>query len=170
MILYLSGPISGVENYAEPFRRAEEALRAKGWTVLNPANTPFGLRSQADYMRISLAQIEAADAVAFLGGFALSLGACTEALFAAKIGRRLYLASEHPFDGFTIGEISEYWLRDVVASGLVLAPRGETGGQIAEGRPMTAPTEAGGGPGDCCGMIPMDIEGFGPETGGGADE
>ena len=38
MKIYLSGPITGVANYRENFRRAKEALTRDGYTqIINPA-------------------------------------------------------------------------------------------------------------------------------------
>lgn len=36
MKLYIAGPITGVPDYAERFKRAEEDLKAMGHTVINP--------------------------------------------------------------------------------------------------------------------------------------
>ena len=38
MTIYISGPMEGVENYEENFRRAENYLENQGYEVVNPAN------------------------------------------------------------------------------------------------------------------------------------
>lgn len=37
MRLYISGPITGIENYRRIFQGAKDALLAKGYDVVNPA-------------------------------------------------------------------------------------------------------------------------------------
>lgn len=37
MVVYISGGITGVENYGKAFERAEEKLKAAGHEVINPA-------------------------------------------------------------------------------------------------------------------------------------
>lgn len=89
MKLYLSGPISGIPDFAERFSAAEAELTEMGHTAINPAVLPLGL-SPADYMRVSLAQLEAAEAVVLLPGWALSGGAQIEALSALYAGKKLF--------------------------------------------------------------------------------
>lgn len=48
MKIYLSGPITGVANYRENFRRAKEALTRDGYTqIINPASCARSFRSQS---------------------------------------------------------------------------------------------------------------------------
>ena len=76
-VVYISGPITGVERYWEAFEKAEEALEAAGYIALTPTRLPKGLTNE-QYMRIDLAMIDAADAVFFLDGYDRSLGARVE--------------------------------------------------------------------------------------------
>lgn len=85
-VVYLSGPITGVENYQEAFERAEEMLAEAGFTVLNPAKLPKGLTNE-QYMRIDLAMIDAADVVYFLPGWENSKGSVMERAYCEYIGR-----------------------------------------------------------------------------------
>ena len=125
MILYLSGPITGVPDYKEKFDEAAEQLRGRGYTVLNPASAPLGL-TQADNMRISLTQLEAADAIALLDGWALSRGAVIEGLYAAYIGKMIFMAGKNPFTGqIGLVPVDRRWLEDVAATGITVRLRGK---------------------------------------------
>ena len=77
MKIYIAGKITGDPNYKEKFAAAQNALESQGYTVLNPAAFPAGLRA-ADYMRLSFAMIDSADIVAFLPDYKRSSGALLE--------------------------------------------------------------------------------------------
>lgn len=76
-VVYISGPITGVEKYWEAFEKAEDDLIAAGFIPLSPAHLPAGL-SKSQYMRIDLAMIDSADAVYQLPGWTCSNGAFLE--------------------------------------------------------------------------------------------
>lgn len=76
-VVFISGPITGVEKYWEAFEAAEDELRAAGFIPLNPARLPEGMNN-AQYQRICFAMIDSADAVLFLSGWLNSRGATLE--------------------------------------------------------------------------------------------
>lgn len=76
-VVYISGPITGVEKYWEAFEKAEDDLIAAGFIPLSPAHLPAGL-SEKQYMLIDIAMITSADAVLFLPGWRTSQGALLE--------------------------------------------------------------------------------------------
>ena len=79
-ILYLAGPMSGIEDYNYPaFNTAATYLRTLGYTVLNPAENclPDGSPWEA-FMRDALAKLIRADGVAYLPGSHMSRGAKIE--------------------------------------------------------------------------------------------
>lgn len=88
MIVYLSGKITGKSNYREVFGRAQKVLKAKGYTVLNPAILPEGLTSEK-YMPICLAMIEACDAVVLIDDWRKSRGAVLERDYARYQGKKI---------------------------------------------------------------------------------
>lgn len=83
MRIYISGPITGVKDYMEKFRRAEDYLKSAhpAAGILNPARVNNELPddfSYAEYMEISIKELSMCDAVYMLEGWRKSLGACME--------------------------------------------------------------------------------------------
>ena len=92
-IVYLSGPISSnLDGYQGEFSLARHLVRRAGYTPVDSAFLPLGLK-ESDYMRIALAVLEAADTVVALKGWTNSQGAQIEWAYAQRTGkRRLTLA------------------------------------------------------------------------------
>jgi hypothetical protein len=86
MRIYISGPMTGIENNNfDSFYRAECQLKGEGHTVLNPASNPLGLEYN-HYMDISMAMIRSSEAVYCLPGFNKSKGAMAEVAYAVSLG------------------------------------------------------------------------------------
>ena len=77
-VVYISGPISGVEEYKKNFAEAENILFAAGMIAINPAYMPEGL-AYDDYFPTCYAQIGISNALCFLSGYDKSTGAAREA-------------------------------------------------------------------------------------------
>ena len=104
MIVYIAGPMTGLPDLNYPaFNAAEEALTAAGHAVLNPARNGSIVGSNAwqQYMRLSIAQVLQAEAVALLPGWVNSRGATLE----RRIGKALDLQIG-PVERFLGGEPS----------------------------------------------------------------
>ncbi len=86
--IYISGPITGNQNYKEQFATISRKLEADGHIVVDPSVETEGL-SPRDYMRISLARLEAADEIFLLPSWENSNGAKIEKLYAEYIGLRV---------------------------------------------------------------------------------
>ena len=67
-VIYISGPIEGVEKYWEAFERAEDELLALGLIPISPSRLPMEL-TEAQRAQIGIATINIADAVLFLPGW-----------------------------------------------------------------------------------------------------
>lgn len=91
MRLYISGPITGVKNYKRIFQGAKDALTAKGYDVVNPAELTEVIGDSFTYdeiLAIDLDLLARCDAVVQLPGWENSRGANVEygyALAADKI-------------------------------------------------------------------------------------
>lgn len=85
-VVYISGPITGVRNYWEAFEQAEDDLTALGYIPLSPAHLPKGM-TNAQYMQICTAMIDAADAVLSLPRSDRSAGAKVELRYCEYINK-----------------------------------------------------------------------------------
>lgn len=92
MKVYISGPITGIENYEKNFQKAEDFLRKRGLEVVNPVKIgktleEGGLKLEhADYMRADIAELMKCDAIYMLDGSEDSKGACCEYCIARCLG------------------------------------------------------------------------------------
>jgi hypothetical protein len=83
------------------FHAAASELRARGWSVLNPAENFGGCtrKTRAEYMRLDLAHVVDSDGIVMLEGWHESRGAAMEFLVARETGRKLYAFRSGPLRG-----------------------------------------------------------------------
>ena len=87
-IVYLVGPISSnLDGYQREFSIVRELVRGAGYTTVDSTFLPLGLKEN-DYMRISLAVLEAADTVVALKDWTKSQGAQIEWAYAQRTGKQ----------------------------------------------------------------------------------
>lgn len=84
--VFISGPITGVPDYKEYFDDAAYLIERAGMIPLNPAVLPQGM-DPGDYMRITLAMIDAADILMMLNDWEKSNGAQLENGYAEYQGK-----------------------------------------------------------------------------------
>lgn len=78
MILYISGPMTGIEDYNYPaFHEVKESLLEAGHQVISPADLP-DMDEWVDYMEANILDVFRADGLALLSGWENSKGARIE--------------------------------------------------------------------------------------------
>ena len=88
MKVYIAGKITGNGRYREEFAAAERKVRAMGHIPLNPAALPEGMEP-TDYMRICMAMLDSADAIAIMGNWTESTGARIEFAYAQYVNKKV---------------------------------------------------------------------------------
>jgi len=76
-VIYLSGRITGLDNYKELFDAEQKRLEAEGHVVINPCILPEGL-SYEEYMHIDFALIDISNRLHMLKNWKDSSGAIRE--------------------------------------------------------------------------------------------
>lgn len=92
MRIYISGKITGLEyeEYMHNFNRAEQKLKEKGFSVINPARVNGELPADTtyeEYMRMSFVMLDMADGIYMLRNWKESKGAKREYAKAKKDGK-----------------------------------------------------------------------------------
>lgn len=96
MRVYISGPITGVDDYMENFNKAEKYLTSLGYDVINPAKVDAVLpeMSYEEYLNIDLYLLSQCKAIYLLDGWNRSNGARAEMNDALMMGIDIYLETE----------------------------------------------------------------------------
>ena len=85
MKIYISGSITGTDDFMERFSIAQKKLERDGHDVINPAlvnlNLPK-LMTYSEYMDMSICMLKMCDAIYLLDGWGSSRGANLEIIFA----------------------------------------------------------------------------------------
>ena len=79
--IYISGKITGTDDYMERFAKAEKYLITKGYSVLNPAKVNAQMPSDTtydEYMQMALTMLQMADSIYMLKNWQDSNGAKIE--------------------------------------------------------------------------------------------
>lgn len=87
--VFISRPISGVDNYKVEFNVVEERLINRGHTVLKPSVLPLGFEHH-EYIDICKSMIDACECAYFMHGWQNSVGCRLKHGYAEQQGKKLY--------------------------------------------------------------------------------
>lgn len=90
---YISGAITGTDDYMERFAEAEKKLLKEFFAVINPAKVnaqlPENDTTYREYMKMSLTMLEMCDYIYMMNGWQNSSGACLEYQYAKTLGKNI---------------------------------------------------------------------------------
>ncbi len=95
--IYISGPMTGTEDYAERFAKAEAYLADRGYSVVNPAKLDAALPADLTYeehMEVDMLLLASCDAVYMMKGWRDSRGANREYGYARGANKEIYYEEE----------------------------------------------------------------------------
>lgn len=106
MKVYISGPITGNPNYKTEFGRIEDALKKRGYEVVNPAadeyelgvENKFSNESWVNFIVNDIKLVSECDAICLLPKWYNSPGATIEALTAEKLGKTFLIVNGDKID------------------------------------------------------------------------
>ena len=81
MKIYISGAITGTDDYMERFAKAEKELTEQGYSVVNPAKVNAQLPEDTtyeEYMKMCFCMLDICIAIYMLNGFEKSCGSNRE--------------------------------------------------------------------------------------------
>ena len=94
MRVYISGAITGTDDYMERFAKAEKELTEQGYSVVNPAKVNSQLpedTSYEEYMKMSILMLDMCDSVYMLKGWEKSCGANREYGYAMAKEKTIFI-------------------------------------------------------------------------------
>ena len=85
MKIYISGAITGTDDYMERFAKAEKELTEQGYSVVNPANVNAQLPEDTtykEYMKMCFCMLDRCEAIFMIQGWSKSCGSNREYWYA----------------------------------------------------------------------------------------
>lgn len=79
--IYISGPITGIEDYMKNFDKAEKELKSVGFSVVNPAKVLSQMPEDTEYeeyMEMSMMMLSMCSHIYLLDGWEKSMGSNRE--------------------------------------------------------------------------------------------
>lgn len=90
MRVYLSGAITGTDDFMERFREAEDRLANEGMSVMNPAHAVSYMPEDTEYeeyMKLSFCLLDMCEGIYMMDGWEKSCGANREYGYALAAGK-----------------------------------------------------------------------------------
>lgn len=97
MKIYISGAITGTDDYMERFANAEKELTDKGYSVINPAKVNAQLPEDTiyeEYMKMCFCMLDMCDSICMLKWWEKSCGANRELRYAMKNKKTVFYECE----------------------------------------------------------------------------
>ena len=94
MKMYISGAITGTDNYMERFAKAEKELTENGYSVINPAKVNAQLPEDTtyeEYMKMCFCMLDMCDSIYMLKGWEKSCGANREYGYAIAKKKTIFI-------------------------------------------------------------------------------
>lgn len=88
--IYISGAITGTDDFIERFAKAQKDLEEQGYSVVNPAAVNSMLPKDTgyeEYMRMSFLMLDMCDTIYMLDGWSKSCGANREYGYAIAMNK-----------------------------------------------------------------------------------
>lgn len=102
MRIYISGPITGTDDYKERFKKAQLQIEAQGNEAINPVAVAEALPKSLNYnhyMTIDMALLTAAEGIIMLEGWQESSGAVEEYRAAAATHKKVFFETQEEKNG-----------------------------------------------------------------------
>lgn len=93
MRIYISGAITGTDDYMERFAKVEERLKKQGYSVINPAAVNSMMPADTkyeEYMKMSFCMLDMCDAIYLMKGWENSNGANRERQYALSHNKDVF--------------------------------------------------------------------------------
>ena len=100
MKIYISGPITGTDDYMQRFGEAAEKLFRRGYVPVNPAEVNSKLpacTTYEEYMKMSICMLDMCEAIYMLDGWEKSRGANREYGYALGQKKLIIFDEDAPF-------------------------------------------------------------------------
>jgi len=95
--IYISGKITGIDNYAELFQNAEDYLISLGYEVINPVKLNHEHdKSWESYMKEDIKALLYCDEIYLLENYYKSKGAMIERAIAVELGMKVIYQPVRP--------------------------------------------------------------------------
>lgn len=94
MLIYISGPVSGISNYKENFLKVKKLLESKGFKTLSILDVPClgdGCFTWSDCMKVAITLLEKCDKIYLMDGWQQSSGARIEKIWAERTNKGIYV-------------------------------------------------------------------------------